>query len=77
MVPSDSSHHEVVDKSPNGFAQVRCEEARTLGPSWYFSRKEIEENSPSRRDGIDSKKESNLRRLYCTFLKELGMELKM
>jgi cyclin T len=77
MVPSDSSHHGVVDNSPNGCTQARCDEARKLGPSWYFSRKELEENSPSRRDGIDFKKESNLRKLYCKFLQELGIALKM
>ena len=44
---------------------------------WYFTRKEIEENSPSRRDGIDLKKESYLRKSYCTFLQDLGMRLKV
>ncbi|CAJ2659218.1 unnamed protein product [Trifolium pratense] len=44
---------------------------------WYFSRKEIEENSPSRADGINLKKETYLRRSYCTFLKQLGKELKV
>ncbi|RLN31181.1 cyclin-T1-4-like [Panicum miliaceum] len=65
MVPSDSSHHGVVDNSPNGKTLGRREEARKLGPSWYFSRKEIEENSPSRRDGIDLKRENGL---LCMFL---------
>ncbi|OEL33814.1 Cyclin-T1-4 [Dichanthelium oligosanthes] len=77
MVSSDSSHHGVVDNSPNGFTQGRCEEPRKLGPSWYFSRKEIEENSPSRRDGIDLKKESSHRKSYCKFLQDLGMKLKV
>lgn len=43
----------------------------------YFSREEIEKNSPSRRDGIDLKKETRLRKSYCTFLKELGVKLKV
>lgn len=77
MVPSDSSHPGVVDNSPNGFTQGRPEEVRKLGPSWYFSRKEIEENSPSRRDGIDLKRENSLRKSYCTFLQDLGMKLKV
>jgi cyclin T len=47
------------------------------GGRWYFSRKEIEENSPSRRDGIDLKKEAYLRKSYCTFLQDLGMRLKV
>ncbi|PWA97427.1 cyclin family protein [Artemisia annua] len=47
------------------------------GGRWYFSRKEIEENSPSRPDGIDLKKETYLRKSYCTFLQDLGMRLKV
>ncbi|XP_050226028.1 cyclin-T1-3-like isoform X1 [Mercurialis annua] len=47
------------------------------GGKWYFSRKEIEENSPSRRDNIDLKKETYLRKSYCTFLQDLGMRLKV
>ncbi|KAI9122709.1 hypothetical protein K1719_006549 [Acacia pycnantha] len=44
---------------------------------WYLSRKLIEEYSPSRRDGIGLKKETYLRRSYCTFLQDLGMRLKV
>ncbi|CAA6673251.1 unnamed protein product [Spirodela intermedia] len=44
---------------------------------WYFTRKEIEEHSPSRKDGIDLKKETYLRKSYCTFLQDLGMRLKV
>ncbi|CAN8246052.1 unnamed protein product [Cochlearia groenlandica] len=44
---------------------------------WYFGRKEIEENSPSRLDGIDLKKETYFRKSYCTFLQDLGMRLKV
>lgn len=47
------------------------------GGRWYYSRKEIEENSPSRLDGIDLKKETYLRKSYCTFLQDLGMRLKV
>ncbi|OVA18761.1 Cyclin [Macleaya cordata] len=46
-------------------------------PKWYFSKKEIEDHSPSRRDGVDFKKESELRKLYCSFLQDLGMKLKV
>lgn len=53
------------------------EKAEESGGRWYFSRKEIEENSPSRRDGIDLKKETYLRKSYCTFLQDLGMRLKV
>lgn len=45
--------------------------------SWYLSRQEIETNSPSRRDGIGLKKEIRLRKSYCTFLKNLGVRLKV
>ncbi|XP_029116458.1 cyclin-T1-3 isoform X2 [Elaeis guineensis] len=55
----------------------RLEEVHRTGSTWYFSRKEIEENSPSRRDGIDLKKETYLRKSYCTFLQDLGMRLKV
>lgn len=77
MMPSDSSHHGIVENSPYRTTQGRNEETGELGASWYFSRKEIEENSPSRRDGIDLKKESYLRKSYCTFLQDLGMRLKV
>ncbi|KAK9947036.1 hypothetical protein M0R45_012473 [Rubus argutus] len=43
---------------------------------WYFTKQEIED-SPSRRDGISTKKESHLRSLYCSFLQEIGMKLKV
>ncbi|XP_062202241.1 cyclin-T1-4-like isoform X2 [Phragmites australis] len=77
MLQSDSSHHGFVENGPNEITQGRHGEAGQLGASWYFSRKEIEENSPSRRDGIDLKKESYLRRSYCSFLQDLGMKLKV
>uniref|UniRef100_A0A7N0SVG5 Cyclin-like domain-containing protein n=1 Tax=Kalanchoe fedtschenkoi TaxID=63787 RepID=A0A7N0SVG5_KALFE len=44
---------------------------------WYMFRKEIEENSPSRQDGIDLRKETYLRKSYCAFLQDLGMRLKV
>nr|GFC75866.1 cyclin-T1-3-like isoform X1 [Tanacetum cinerariifolium] len=47
------------------------------GGGWYFSRKELEENSPSRPDGIDLKRETYLCKSYCTFLQDLGMRLKV
>lgn len=47
------------------------------GGHWYMSRKEIEENSPSRRDGIDLRKETYFQKSYCTFLQDLGMRLKV
>ncbi|XP_022772710.1 cyclin-T1-3-like [Durio zibethinus] len=44
---------------------------------WYFSREEIENCSPSRKDGIDLGREEQLRKLYCSFIEELGMKLKV
>ncbi|XP_006285958.2 cyclin-T1-2 [Capsella rubella] len=45
--------------------------------SWYFSKEEIETNSPSRRDGIDLTVETRLRNSYCAFLANLGRVLKV
>lgn len=44
---------------------------------WHFSRKEVEEKSPSREHGISFKKETYLRKSYCTFLQTLGMMLRL
>ncbi|KAJ0962570.1 hypothetical protein J5N97_027692 [Dioscorea zingiberensis] len=46
-----------------------------MAGGWCFSRAEIEHNSPSRRDGIDLKKESELRQSYCSLIQDLGMRL--
>ncbi|KAG9450181.1 hypothetical protein H6P81_010146 [Aristolochia fimbriata] len=62
---------------PYSFAHAKMDVCDQSGPGWYFSRKEIEENSPSRRDGIDLKKETYFRKSYCTFLQDLGMRLKV
>ncbi|CAA2968734.1 cyclin-T1-4-like [Olea europaea subsp. europaea] len=72
LFPGDSSHHGAHEVNYK-VSQVNSEE----GSRWYLSRKEIEENSPSRRDGIDLKKEAYLRKSYCTFLQDLGMRLKV
>ncbi|GJV32651.1 magnesium protoporphyrin IX methyltransferase, chloroplastic, partial [Tanacetum coccineum] len=56
----------------------RCLSGSTIvesGDRRYFSRKEIEEKSPSRSDGIDLKKETYLRKSYCTFLQDLRIRL--
>ncbi|XP_051184354.1 cyclin-T1-4 [Lolium perenne] len=77
MLPIDSSHHGIVENSPYRITKSGNEEVGKLGASWYFTRKEIEENSPSKKDGIDLKKESYLRKSYCTYLQDLGMRLKV
>ncbi|CAM6046399.1 unnamed protein product [Sphagnum compactum] len=55
----------------------KLEEPDHSSANWYFSREEIEKNSPSRKDGIDLKKETYFRKSYCTFLQDLGMRLKV
>ncbi|XP_048620801.1 LOW QUALITY PROTEIN: cyclin-T1-2 [Brassica napus] len=44
---------------------------------WYFSREEIDNNSPSRQDGIDLTEETSLRKAYCSFLIDLGRRFKL
>ncbi|CAH9111826.1 unnamed protein product [Cuscuta europaea] len=70
----DSSKHGVHEFGASKISQEIPEEG---DGHWYFSRKEIEENSPSRKDGIDLKKETYMRKSYCTFLQDLGMRLKV
>ncbi|KAI3953730.1 hypothetical protein MKW98_017554 [Papaver atlanticum] len=74
FLPGDPSLHGMMESGPYNLPQDRQEEG---GGRWYLSRKEIEENSPSRTDGIDLKKETYLRKSYCTFLQDLGMRLKV
>lgn len=75
ILPGDSPHSAIVKSS--SYAHARLFKNDLIGASWYLSRKDIEENSPSRRDGIDTKSESYLRKAYCTFLQDLGMQLKV
>ena len=58
-------------------AEVSKEKKEEMTSRWYMSRKEIEENSPSRRDGIDLKKETYLRKSYFALLQDLGIKLKV
>ena len=74
LVSGELSHHGAPDGNSSRSSKDNQEE--TLG-RWYMSRKEIEENSPSRKDGVDLKKETYLRKSYCTFLQDLGMRLKV
>lgn len=55
----------------------KLEEPDHSSSNWYFTRDEIECNSPSRKDGIDLKRETYFRKSYCTFLQDLGMRLKV
>lgn len=74
LSPGDISQNATYRGGLQRYSEEMSEEE---GPGWYFSRKEIEENSPSKRDGIDWKKETYLRKSYCTFLQDLGMRLKV
>ncbi|XP_011089125.1 cyclin-T1-3 isoform X1 [Sesamum indicum] len=73
MLSGEPSNH----GSHEGDSKVSQDKPEEGGRGWYFSRKEIEENSPSRKDGIDLKKETYLRKSYCTHLQDLGMRLKV
>lgn len=57
--------------------EIAAEASQLPTQKWYFSREEIEFHTPSRSDGIDYKQEEHLRKLYCSFLQELGIELKV
>ncbi|XP_009413690.2 cyclin-T1-2 isoform X1 [Musa acuminata AAA Group] len=59
----------------DGNCSVEDELHHRYWSSWYFSKEEIEKNSPSRKDGIDLRKESQLRMSYCSFLRDLGIRL--
>ncbi|KAI9116326.1 hypothetical protein K1719_012493 [Acacia pycnantha] len=73
VLSGDVSHHGIYQ----GSSQRHTPEKPEDGSRWYFSRKEIEEHSPSKKDGTDLKKETYLRKSYCTFLQDLGMRLKV
>lgn len=45
--------------------------------SWYFTREELGKFSPSRKDGITESKESEIRHLYCSFIRDVGIRLKL
>ncbi|KAM0871094.1 hypothetical protein ACQ4PT_039613 [Festuca glaucescens] len=45
--------------------------------SWYFTREELEKFSPSRKDGITESKESEIRHLCCSFIRDVGIRLKI
>ncbi|CAM8973114.1 unnamed protein product [Rhodiola kirilowii] len=76
-ISGDSSSHQAVHENNVQDRVSQDAPSDDALSRWYMSRKEIEENSPSRRDGIDLKKETYLRKSYCTFLQDLGMRLKV
>ncbi|KAL3505325.1 hypothetical protein ACH5RR_035166 [Cinchona calisaya] len=72
--PGDPSYHEIARSSVGNQMQ---EEPLSFKRKWYLTKEEIEDHSPSRKDGITHKEESHLRKLYCSYLQELGMEFKV
>ncbi|KAK1306823.1 Cyclin-T1-3 [Acorus calamus] len=77
LLPGDPSHHAVVENGLCSYSHDKHEELDRTGATWYLRGKDIKENSPSRKDGIDVKKEASFQKSYCTFLQELGMSLKV
>ncbi|KAL9234303.1 hypothetical protein vseg_009188 [Gypsophila vaccaria] len=67
-VPVDRSTHHI-ERAPIGIQPATR--------SWYFTKDEIDNHSPSRKDGIDRVSESLMRKQYCSFLKELGIKLRV
>ncbi|XP_042385334.1 cyclin-T1-2-like isoform X2 [Zingiber officinale] len=61
----------------NGGSNTEDELHHMYRSSWYFNKEEIEKNSPSRKDGIDQMKESQLRMFYCSFLRDIGIKLRL
>ncbi|XP_009623685.1 cyclin-T1-3-like [Nicotiana tabacum] len=74
QLPENPSYPELARVASSMHIQ---EKSQSLTQRWYFTKEEIEDHSPSRKDGIDYEKESHLRKLYCSFLQELGIELKV
>ncbi|MCO5572841.1 hypothetical protein L7F22_026600 [Adiantum nelumboides] len=52
-------------------------EEHPFSAGWFFPREQIEQQSLSRRDGISLAKENQLRKSFCVFLQDLGMQLKV
>ncbi|KAL7149093.1 hypothetical protein ABFS83_05G016000 [Erythranthe nasuta] len=61
-----------MDSSHRGTLTVSRKKPEEGGGGWYFSRKEIEENSPSRQDDVSLENETFLRWSHSNYLKDLG-----
>ncbi|KAJ7543981.1 hypothetical protein O6H91_09G060800 [Diphasiastrum complanatum] len=77
LLSEDASHLTFAAGGTFALANGKLEEPEYSSTNWYFSRDEIENNSPSRKDGVDVKKETYFRKSYCTFLQDLGMRLRV
>lgn len=73
-LPGNPSTCDIARNSTGNHMQ---EEPLSFKRKWYFTKEEIEDHSPSRKDGITHKEESHSRKLYCSYLQDLGMELKV
>ncbi|XP_077233520.1 cyclin-T1-3-like [Tasmannia lanceolata] len=76
-LPGNPSQHGMVRDGAYNICQIMSEAPNSMRSRWYHSRKEIEDHSPSRKDGIDLKRETQLRKLYCSFLQDLGIKLRV
>lgn len=75
QLPGDPSYNE---SAPVSTATRTQEELpQPSKHMWFFRKDEIEHHSPSRKDGVTFEEESHLRKLYCSYLQELGMEFKV
>ncbi|VAI54749.1 unnamed protein product [Triticum turgidum subsp. durum] len=45
------------------------------GRSWYLSKEEIEQGSPSRKDGMPAAREAHLRSIYSSYIRDVGRRL--
>ncbi|KAF8405276.1 hypothetical protein HHK36_010178 [Tetracentron sinense] len=77
QLPGDPSQHGIKRDAAHMVSQYMSDWSQCSTPKWYFTRQEIEDHSPSRKDCIDHKKETYLRKLYCSFLQDLGIKLKV
>ncbi|KAJ7546085.1 hypothetical protein O6H91_08G024200 [Diphasiastrum complanatum] len=77
LLSGDASHLALTAGGTFLLVNGKLEEPEYSSSNWYFTRDEIEKNSPSRRDGVDVNKETYFRKSYCTFLQDLGMRLKV
>ncbi|KAF0932985.1 hypothetical protein E2562_013632 [Oryza meyeriana var. granulata] len=72
-VLSETPTEDFGGSSSRTISKLSCE----LMYSWYFTREELEKLSPSRKDGITENMESEIRQLYCSFIQEIGIRLKL
>lgn len=75
QLPGDPSYNESARFSAG--TRVQEEIPQPSEEKWFFRKDEIEHHSPSRKDGVSFEEESHLRKLYCSYLQELGMEFKV